>query len=134
MSDMITNYLACWNETDAEARLALLDRHWSRSATYVDPLVAVTGHDDLSAAIGAVHEQTRRARLPIDRRGDVMPLPGRDHIWKSHGGGPGNAVPGFQPQLLVGGVVRIHVKREPVRIPAARFVGPNRLDVCRGRI
>jgi len=57
MSDMITNYLACWNETDAEARLALLDRHWSRSATYVDPLVAVTGHDDLSAAIGAVHEQ-----------------------------------------------------------------------------
>jgi hypothetical protein len=57
MTDMITNYLACWNEADAEARLALLDRHWSRSATYVDPLVAVTGHDDLSAAIGAVHEQ-----------------------------------------------------------------------------
>lgn len=57
MTDLITNYLACWNETDAEARLALLDRHWSRSATYVDPLVAVSGHDDLSAAIDAVHEQ-----------------------------------------------------------------------------
>jgi hypothetical protein len=57
MTDMITNYLACWNETDTEARLALLDQHWSPSATYVDPLVAVTGHDDLSAAIGAVHEQ-----------------------------------------------------------------------------
>lgn len=57
MSDLIANYLACWNETDAEARRTLLDRHWSRSATYVDPLVEVTGHDDLSAAIGAVHEQ-----------------------------------------------------------------------------
>jgi hypothetical protein len=57
MTDLITNYLACWNETDAEARRALINQHWSRSATYVDPMVDVVGHDDLSAAIGAVHEQ-----------------------------------------------------------------------------
>jgi hypothetical protein len=57
MSDLITNYLACWNETDAEKRRALIDRHWSSSATYVDPLVTVAGRDELSAAIGAVHEQ-----------------------------------------------------------------------------
>ncbi|HEX7826818.1 MAG TPA: nuclear transport factor 2 family protein [Mycobacterium sp.] len=57
MSDLITNYLACWNETNAETRRTLLDQHWSPSLTYVDPLVAVAGADDLSAAIGAVHEQ-----------------------------------------------------------------------------
>lgn len=57
MSDLITNYLACWNETDGEARRTLIERHWNPSATYVDPMVAVAGHDELSAAIGAVHEQ-----------------------------------------------------------------------------
>ena len=57
MSDLITNYLACWNETDAQARRALLNKHWSPSATYVDPLVEVAGHDDLNAAIGAVQSQ-----------------------------------------------------------------------------
>jgi hypothetical protein len=57
MTDMITNYLACWNETDAEARRALLNKHWSPAATYIDPLVEVAGLDDLSAAIGGVQQQ-----------------------------------------------------------------------------
>jgi hypothetical protein len=69
MTDLITNYLACWNETDAEARRALINQHWSRSATYVDPLVEVVGHDDLSAAISAVQNQFPSIAFPDDRPG-----------------------------------------------------------------
>jgi hypothetical protein len=57
MTELITNYLACWNETDVEARRTLIDRHWSESATYVDPMVEVVGRDDLNVAIGAVRQQ-----------------------------------------------------------------------------
>lgn len=57
MTDLISNYLACWNETDADARRALIERHWSPAASYVDPMAAVAGRDDLNAAIGAVQQQ-----------------------------------------------------------------------------
>ncbi|MDT4927066.1 MAG: hypothetical protein QOG01_4779 [Pseudonocardiales bacterium] len=57
MSDLIENYLACWNETDAAARRALLAQHWTEDATYVDPVVEVAGRDALHATIGAVQQQ-----------------------------------------------------------------------------
>jgi hypothetical protein len=57
MTELITNYLAGWNETDVEARRTLIDRHWSGSVTYVDPMVEVVGRDDLNVAIGAVQQQ-----------------------------------------------------------------------------
>lgn len=57
MTDLVTHYLACWNEPDPEVRRALIARGWSSSATYVDPIVDVAGHDDLNAAIGAVRDQ-----------------------------------------------------------------------------
>lgn len=57
MTDLITTYLACWNETDAEVRRGLIDQHWSRTATYVDPMAEAVGREELSATIGAVHQQ-----------------------------------------------------------------------------
>lgn len=57
MSDLLTTYLACWNETDADARRALIDEHWSEGATYVDPLAEVAGQDAVAATIGAVQSQ-----------------------------------------------------------------------------
>lgn len=57
MSDLITNYLSCWNETNADARRALIEQHWTKGATYVDPMAEVIGHDDLNAAIDAVQQQ-----------------------------------------------------------------------------
>ncbi|SDJ03693.1 SnoaL-like domain-containing protein [Frankineae bacterium MT45] len=57
MSDLLTNYLACWNETDADARRALIDQHWSEAASYTDPMVSATGRDELAATIGAVQQQ-----------------------------------------------------------------------------
>jgi hypothetical protein len=57
MSDLIDRYLACWNETDAEARRMLIAEHWSERPTYTDPLAAVEGREALDATIGAVQQQ-----------------------------------------------------------------------------
>ena len=57
MTDLLERYLACWNETDAAARRALLAEHWTADSTYTDPMVDVTGLDALDATIGAVHDQ-----------------------------------------------------------------------------
>lgn len=50
-------YIAAWNETDAEARAALIERNWAEDATYTDPLATVTGRESIAAAIGAVQGQ-----------------------------------------------------------------------------
>jgi hypothetical protein len=57
MSDVIERYLACWNETDAEKRRALIAEHWSERPRYTDPLVDVGGRAALDATIGAVQAQ-----------------------------------------------------------------------------
>lgn len=57
MTDIVTAYLNTWNSTDGTARRTLLDQHWAPGASYVDPLADVTGHDEISAAIDAVHTQ-----------------------------------------------------------------------------
>jgi SnoaL-like domain len=57
MSDLIERYLACWNETDAAARRALIDDLWAADAEYTDPLAEVRGRDAIDATIGAVQAQ-----------------------------------------------------------------------------
>lgn len=57
MTSIATTYLAAWNETDPEARRALFDSDWSEGATYVDPMVDVTGRDQLDATVAAVQAQ-----------------------------------------------------------------------------
>ncbi|ADP79492.1 nuclear transport factor 2 family protein [Pseudofrankia inefficax] len=57
MSDLVDRYLACWNETDADTRRALIDRHWSADPSYVDPLAQVQGREALAATIAAVQGQ-----------------------------------------------------------------------------
>ncbi|AEH10794.1 MULTISPECIES: nuclear transport factor 2 family protein [Protofrankia] len=57
MSDLLDHYLACWNETDADARRALIDRFWSADPSYVDPLTQVQGRDALAATIAAIQSQ-----------------------------------------------------------------------------
>ncbi|MGD9991000.1 nuclear transport factor 2 family protein [Pseudonocardia sp.] len=57
MSTLTDAYLACWNETDPQARRTLVDQHWAPDATYTDPLVDVAGRDCVAATIAAVQEQ-----------------------------------------------------------------------------
>jgi hypothetical protein len=57
MTDIVERYLECWNATDADERAARLAATFTAGATYVDPLAATTGLDELDAAISGVHAQ-----------------------------------------------------------------------------
>jgi hypothetical protein len=57
MNDLIERYLACWNETDPDARRALIDEVWAEDADYIDPLVEAHGRDAINATIDAVQSQ-----------------------------------------------------------------------------
>jgi hypothetical protein len=54
---LVERYLDTWNETDGDARLAAVADVYAEGAQYVDPLADVTGHDQISALIGAVQQQ-----------------------------------------------------------------------------
>jgi hypothetical protein len=57
MSDINDRYLACWNETDAMTRRALIAELWTEGATYTDQLADVQGRDAVDATIAAVQRQ-----------------------------------------------------------------------------
>jgi hypothetical protein len=54
---LVNDYIAMWNETDAERRRALVAQTLTEDATYVDPLMAGTGTEEISAMIGAAQQQ-----------------------------------------------------------------------------
>jgi hypothetical protein len=57
MKTVRERYLECWNETDPTVRARLVADAWSARASYVDPLVEATGHEAITATIGAVQQQ-----------------------------------------------------------------------------
>ena len=57
--ELVTRYLAAFNEVDAGARSVLLDALYSSASTYTDPHVHAQGPSE----IGAFIEQTQ-ARFP----------------------------------------------------------------------
>ncbi|PWW03412.1 SnoaL-like protein [Hoeflea marina] len=50
-------YIALWNETDAQNRQALMERDWTRDASYRDPLMAGSGPAEISGLVAAVHDR-----------------------------------------------------------------------------
>ncbi|MFG1794082.1 nuclear transport factor 2 family protein [Nocardia altamirensis] len=76
MNTLVAQYLEAWNTTDAAARKAAIARVFTESVGYVDPLVAVTGHDELDAAIAGVHAQfpgwTFTLAGPVDAHHDQV--------------------------------------------------------------
>lgn len=52
----IDGYLACWNTSDPVERGELVARHWTIDARMSDPVLDVTGHDELAAAFARFHE------------------------------------------------------------------------------
>ncbi len=57
MNGIVSTYLDTWNATDAAARTGLLERHWSPTATYIDPMAEAAGTDQVNALIDAVRGQ-----------------------------------------------------------------------------
>ena len=53
------DYLAVWNQANADRRQADIAQHWTVDARYADPMMAASGRD----AIGAMIEQAR-AQFP----------------------------------------------------------------------
>jgi len=56
-SHVANRYVALWNETDAARRARLLETDWATDAKYVDPLMQASGHEQISALVGAVHQR-----------------------------------------------------------------------------
>lgn len=60
MSDLtntVTQYLAIWNEEDAEKRAAAIAELFTATAPYIDPLAAVEGHEGVGAVLTGAREQ-----------------------------------------------------------------------------
>jgi len=57
MNDLIERYLQIWNTTEAGERRQAIEQVWSGQATYTDPLVSATGHEEIDAVIAAVQAQ-----------------------------------------------------------------------------
>ena len=60
MADVTTTvdtYLSAYNETDAEARLALLEEAFTADGRLIDPPIGGEGRQGISDMMGAVHQQ-----------------------------------------------------------------------------
>ena len=72
----VANYIAAWNEGDADRRRALVAQTWTDDGTYVDPLMAGAGTEQLTAMIGAAQAQFPGHRFVLsagpDAHNDVV--------------------------------------------------------------
>jgi hypothetical protein len=66
---VVDAYVASWNEADAATRSALVAQAWAPEARYVDPLLDLTGHDDLGTLKPLLDEHYPGHR--INRTSDV---------------------------------------------------------------
>ncbi|WP_354698364.1 hypothetical protein DSM112329_04038 [Paraconexibacter sp. AEG42_29] len=57
VTTLVDDYLAAWNETDAAARRALVERVFTADAEYVDPHASGAGTDGIDALIAGVQQQ-----------------------------------------------------------------------------
>ena len=63
--DTIEAYMAAWNETDEAKIKQLLEKCWSDSGTYTDPISDVAGRGGLFAAITGFHSQMPGAGIAL---------------------------------------------------------------------
>jgi hypothetical protein len=57
MLEIIKRYLQAWNETDADARHALVAALWAADGPYTDPLADVRGADEIAGLMGAAQQE-----------------------------------------------------------------------------
>ncbi|NLE79684.1 MAG: nuclear transport factor 2 family protein [Rhodococcus sp.] len=88
--ELVVRYLETWNESDADKRRELIERHWSPDARYVDPLGEAVGPHAIDTMIAAVQDQFPGMRFslagPVDshhrqaRFGWNLGMPGSDPV------------------------------------------------------
>lgn len=64
-SNIAHQYIAAWNEQNAERRHSLVADVFTDDASYTDPLANIAGHDGISALIGAVQQQFAGHRFAL---------------------------------------------------------------------
>ena len=69
--EVVTQYMAAWNEPDAAARQALLAQCWSDGGVYCDPRAHLTERDELARHIAAIQASRPGARLEFMSAIDV---------------------------------------------------------------
>src|SRR6188472_1354315 len=57
INSVVDTYIAAWNEGDADRRRSLVGETWTDDGTYLDPLMAGSGPDEIAAMIGAAQAQ-----------------------------------------------------------------------------
>ena len=62
-AELVTQYVAAWNEVDPAAREALLKQCWADGGVYIDPNVELAGREALSQHIARVQAARPGARL-----------------------------------------------------------------------
>jgi hypothetical protein len=62
---VVTDYIAAWNESDESKRRQLLESCWSDAGAYVDPVSDVSGRDGLFATISGFQAQMPGASIVI---------------------------------------------------------------------
>lgn len=71
IANVVTLYMAAWNEPEAATRQALLEQCWADDGVYVDPNTELTGRDFLSQHIAKVQASRPGARLEFMSGSDV---------------------------------------------------------------
>lgn len=49
-------YIAMWNEADADLRAGIIEQVWSADGVFVDPTFEVSGHDGLTKMVEAAQQ------------------------------------------------------------------------------
>ena len=68
---IVRTYIEMWNETDPERRLALVSQTLTHDATYLDPIMAGNGVEEISSMIGAAQSQYPGHRVELVTGPDV---------------------------------------------------------------
>ena len=56
MQEVIENYIASWNETDPQRRLALISDLWAADGTYTDPMADLRGPAEIDAGVAQAQQ------------------------------------------------------------------------------
>lgn len=70
VAKIAADYIALWNEVDPARRKALIAKAWTEDATYVDPMMQGSGHAEIDALVGAVHQRFPGHRFALTGSAD----------------------------------------------------------------
>src|SRR5438067_13685067 len=75
VSELVSRYIAAWNERDPHRRREIIARTWSEDGSYLDPHREGLGHEKLDTMIAGVQERFApayqfRLKSAVDAYGD----------------------------------------------------------------